>query len=220
MQTEIRVHSTLRHLFVGNEKVYKAKLIHYGDIVKYLTNVHPLFAEHMRKLNSGEELSHVLILDKNYKSITEQGELITKVKNTDVFYICPVFSGERGIVDTFVDGITNLGKGISKGVRQIGRGIRSGWKKLVAWFKGEEEIPNDPDVPETQGFGFGKLQMTAQAGNRIPIILGQDRIAGQFIAGTKLSFEHGEEDDIDVGEKFNITATPTSANKGNIVSPS
>ena len=93
MQVKVVPHSTLQHLFVGNQDHYIVEAEQYSDLISYLKHVHPKFDRHMREIDTGLVASHVAILDSKFNPISVE-DVIKSVD--EVVYICPTFAGAKG----------------------------------------------------------------------------------------------------------------------------
>ena len=203
-------HSTVKHLFTHKQDVYEVELDSYAELVSYMTNIHPKFVEHMKESNINDAYTTLAILNKEYKKIDEVGELVTKTKDGDIFYVCPTFSGEGSFVRGIHRGIKRIGSGIRNVVRAVKRGI----EKIINWFTGDEPTRNDPEEIDNEGNLLGTISMSQDEGNRVALIFGEMRVGGQYISGSKQVVAHSKEDIVRVGDFFNIT--PSGKNDGNI----
>ena len=214
MQVKIVPHSSLLPYFSGEQKEFSADLNTYSDVVSYLDNLHPKFGSIIRKISNDDEISHVSILDKEFKPIPEGSLLISKCKEGDTLYIVPTFMGAKGKAGKIFAFVAILALTVATAgastpflaaVHQVGRTllVNVGLALLARMFNKKPQKDQSPDQRGKSSILNG-LQITTSPGTPIPLHFGEVRVAGHLITGYIDPIIHGQNDVIRVGSYFNL----------------
>lgn len=220
MQTKIKVHSSLKHLFSSTE--FSADLIHYADIYAYLRSMQPRFFNYLKiQYSIGIEESYV-ILDKAFKVLYYEDLQIKRAKKDDILYIVPAIvggGGKRGgilaALAFFALAAVTGGSSLIWGAGAAGNITIAGSAPLaslvtrlatnigLAFLQSAFSSKKSMTDKETRNNdAFGSLVNTSSSNTPIALHYGQVRVAGQFISGYISSASHGKSDVISVASYF------------------
>ena len=215
MLVKIVPHSSLLPYFNSEQKEFIADLDSYSDIVSYLDNLHPKFGNLIRRISNDNEISHITILDKEYKPVPDNALLVTRCKEGDVIYIVPTFMGAKGKAGKIFAFVAILALTVATAgattpfltaVHQIGRTllVNVGLALLARIFNKKPEKDAGPDQRGKSSILSG-LQITTSPGTPIPLHFGEVRVAGHLISGYVDPILHAQNDVIRVGSYFDLS---------------
>ena len=226
MQIKIIPHSSLQPYFTGNSTEFIADLDTYSDIISYLYNIHPDLGNLIKKVSNDNEISHITILDKEYKPISDKSLRVKKCKEGDVVYLVPTFMGAKGKAGKIFAFVAILAVTVATAgattpflaaVHQIGRTIliNVGLALLARIFNDDDDGDDTTDPKKGKSSILSGLRITTSPGTPIPLHFGEVRVAGHLISGYVDPILHGQNDVVRVGTYFDLDRNVEFGNDGN-----
>ena len=223
------VHSSLQPYF-NNEKLLTTNCKDYYDLISFLVNSFPNFANILKKIKCNLDVDFFL-LDKNKKRIDLKDIQVNKKLKDNPYYLVPSIVGGGGgnkrsalgiliiavaIIAAPASGVASLGMATPiftvgtytftymslamVGVNMVLGGIMA--MVAGAGAGGPQKRTIRDDGTRTENSLFASTMNTTQNGVPVGINYGMTRLGGQFISGYVKTINHGKGDAISVSGEF------------------
>ena len=223
------IHSSLKPYF-NNEKLLTTNCKDYYDLISFLVNSFPNFANILKKIKCNLDVDFFL-LDKNKKRIDLKDIQVNKKLKDNTYYLVPSIVGGGGGKMQIALGILIIAVAIiaapASGGASLGMltpiftvgtytftymslamiGVNLVLGGVMAMMQGaggggQQRRTLRDDGTRTENSLFASTMNTTQSGIPVGINYGMTRTGGQFISGYVKTLNHGKGDTINVSGEF------------------
>lgn len=94
MKVNLKIHSTLKHLFTQQE--YTIDVPEYLDVYSFIYNINPRFQHYVKAIQNRSANEGVALVDSKFRVIDFEKVMLKKPKQNETIYVSPVIVGGGG----------------------------------------------------------------------------------------------------------------------------